>query len=92
MPPENTRAKTRPIFKRLEFENFTLISPSKMTTTMDMTDRLSGYNKNALKRLHTIIKYLYVSTSTDPSSASIPESGTVSRRYHPITTLLAHPS
>ena len=66
-------------------------APSKPTSTMDMTDRLSGCNKNALKRVQTIIKYLYVSTSTDPSSASIPESGTVSQRYHPITTtLLAH--
>jgi hypothetical protein len=62
-----------------------------MTNPMDMTDdRLSGYNNNALKRLHTIMN-LYVSTSTDPSSASIPESGTVSLQYHPITTVLAHP-
>jgi hypothetical protein len=63
-----------------------------MTKTMDMTDdRLSGYNNNALKRLRTMMNYLYVSTSTDPSSASIPESGTVSQRCHPIITLLAHP-
>jgi hypothetical protein len=75
----------------LEFEISHFYAPSKTINKMDMTDPLSGYNSNALKRLHIIIKYLYVSTSTDPSSASIPESGTVSQRCHPITTLLVHP-